>query len=188
MDEDQQPPSPEALTTSAVVFYGVMALVGTWLISAQGLDPILIIFGDGTEVARDTLLGAISGLAVVGLTRLSLRFEAVRALNAELSEMLGEPGAGTITALAISSSIGEELLFRGALQPLIGFLPTALLFALLHGGFNARLRLWAIFALLAGFLLGGLTLFTDNLLAAILCHLTVNYFNLHTVVSEESTP
>ena len=53
------------------------------------------------------------------------------------------------------------------------------------GGFNARFRLWALFAFGAGLLLGGLTLWTNNLLAAILCHLTVNYFNLHTVIQEE---
>ena len=187
MDEDQQVPSPAALTASALVFYSLMALIGAWLISLQNLDPMVIVFGDGDQVFRDTALGALSGLAVVGLTRYSLRFDAVAALNDELKSMLGSPKTGTITALAISSAIGEELLFRGALQPFMGLLPTAIVFAMLHGGFNPRLRLWAVFALIAGLLLGGLTLWTDNLLAAILCHMTVNYFNLHTVIGEEES-
>lgn len=35
-------------------------------------------------------------------------------------------------ALALVSSLGEELLFRGAIQPIFGLIPTALLFALAH--------------------------------------------------------
>ena len=34
--------------------------------------------------------------------------------------------------VAVSTAVGEELLFRGALQPRLGLLPTALLFTLLH--------------------------------------------------------
>jgi len=188
MDQDQQPPSPVALTTSALIFYSLMALIGAWLISVQGFDPLQSIFGSGDQVLRDTIIGALAGLGVVALSRLGLRLESVRRLNAELRDMLGRPGSGSIALLAVSSSVGEEILFRGALQPLIGFVPSAIIFALLHGGFKARLRLWALFALAAGILLGALTLWTDNLLASILCHLTVNYFNLHTVVDLEEAP
>jgi len=34
--------------------------------------------------------------------------------------------------LAIAAGVGEELLFRGALQPVFGLLPTSLIFALIH--------------------------------------------------------
>ena len=34
--------------------------------------------------------------------------------------------------VAVSTAVGEELLFRGALQPRLGLLPTSLLFAVLH--------------------------------------------------------
>jgi membrane protease YdiL (CAAX protease family) len=34
--------------------------------------------------------------------------------------------------LAIATGVGEEILFRGALQPVLGWLPTAVLFALVH--------------------------------------------------------
>jgi membrane protease YdiL (CAAX protease family) len=187
MEDEQEPPGPAALTVSALVFYAVMAVIGLGMLTLQDLDAGAVIFGDGAHLIRDTLAGAISGLAVVGLTRLTLRYEAVRKLNDELRAMLGSPGSGAIALLAVSSAIGEELLFRGALQPLIGFWLTALIFGLLHGGFNDRFRLWAAFALAAGVLLGALTVWTDNLLAAILCHLTVNYFNLHTVIHGEQS-
>ncbi|MDP6943052.1 MAG: CPBP family intramembrane metalloprotease [Myxococcota bacterium] len=182
MEHELEPPSPTALSVSVVVFYTFFSLLGLGLLALQGLDASAVIFGDGAALARDALAGAVSGLTIVGLTRFAARYEAVRKLSQELAAMLGTPGSGVIALLAVTSAVGEELLFRGALQPLIGFLPTAILFGLLHGGFNARFRLWAAFALAAGLILGALTLWTGNLLAAILCHLTVNYFNLHTVI------
>ena len=185
MEEEQEPPSPTALTVSALVFYVVMAVIGAGVIAAQELDWVVVVFGDGANLLRDGVAGVIAGLSVVGLTHLSLRIEAVRTLNNELKSMLGTPGSGAITVLAVSSAVGEELLFRGALQPMLGLLVTSVIFAALHGGLNPTFRLWAVFALGAGLLLGGLTLWTDNLLAAILCHLTVNYFNLHTVIHGE---
>ncbi len=182
MEDELEPPSPTALSVSVVVFYTFFSLLGLGLIALQDLDANTVIFGDGAALARDALAGAATGLVIVGLTRFAARYEAVRRLSQELAAMLGTPGTGVIALLAVTSAIGEELLFRGALQPLIGYLPTAILFGLLHGGFKARFRLWAAFALGAGLVLGALTVLTDNLLAAILCHLTVNYFNLHTVI------
>jgi membrane protease YdiL (CAAX protease family) len=174
------------LAAAAAVFYLVMGLVGVGAITLQGLTPKLVIFGEGGALLRDAAVGALAGLAVVGLTRLAWGLDAVRKLNDEMRTILGDPGTSAITVLAVTSAIGEELLFRGALQPMLGFVPTAVIFGLLHGGFQAKFRLWAVFALLAGLLLGALTLWTDNLLAALLCHMTVNYFNLHKMVEADT--
>jgi hypothetical protein len=57
--------------------------------------------------------------------------------------------------IGISAGVGEELLFRGALQPRYGVIPTSLLFALLHSqyGFSfitlGTFLLGCIFGLLA---------------------------------------
>ena len=100
---------------------------------------------------------------------------------------MGQPSSLAIAGLAVSSAIGEEIFFRGALQPLLGFWITAALFGLLHGGTSRRFRVWTIFAVAAGLLLGWLATYTENLLAPILCHMTINYFNLHLVVGTESS-
>jgi len=184
-EEEHEPPSPAALATSAVVFYAFLVLLAMGLFAVMDLDPTLVVFGEGAHLERDTLIGAAAGGIMVWLTRLSLRFEAVRALNAELQGMLGTLDTPSITIMALTSSIGEEILFRGALQPLLGLLPTAILFGFMHGGIQKRFRLWVIFTIGAGLVLGALTAWTDNLLAAILCHFTVNYFNLHTVTQRK---
>ncbi|MGM0574426.1 MAG: CPBP family intramembrane glutamic endopeptidase [Myxococcota bacterium] len=186
MTRPPEAPDPRTLVGSAIVFYLVMTLLGLGLIRWQDLDLGVVIFGTGEQVVRDTLIGAGSGLAVVLLTRLALRLEAVRKLNEDLGTMLGRPSSGAIAVLAVTSAVGEEILFRGGLQPLIGFWLTALVFGLVHGGTAHRYRAWVAFAFAAGLLLGGLMELTGNLLAPILCHLTVNYFNLHHVTRSAS--
>lgn len=186
MDEpNPDAPSSGALVLTAGVFYLLMSLVGLGLLLVQDLDFEASILGDGSQVGRDCLLGAGTGLLVVGLTWLCRGLEAVQTLNEELRALLGRPSSLAIAVLAVSSAVGEEILFRGALQPLLGFWITALLFGLLHGGSSRRFRLWTVFAMAAGLLLGWLATYTENLLAPILCHMTINYFNLHLVVGTE---
>lgn len=176
-------PDPRSLVNAAVLFYAAMSAVALFIIAAQGLGVAEAVFGLTDTAARDAALGAGAGLAVVGLTWATRRLGPVRRLNAELAALIGRLESGEIAVLAVASAVGEELLFRGALQPLLGFWPTALLFGLMHGGTRRRLWSWAIFATLAGLLLGWLTLFTGSLLAAIACHLTVNFWNLHAMTT-----
>jgi membrane protease YdiL (CAAX protease family) len=39
---------------------------------------------------------------------------------------------GLAFLLAATAAVGEEIAFRGALQPVLGFLPTAIIFAMTH--------------------------------------------------------
>ena len=69
MDEPTpEAPSPGALVLTAWVFYLLMTLVGLGLMLVQDLTFETAILGDGAQVGRDALLGAGTGLAVVGLT------------------------------------------------------------------------------------------------------------------------
>lgn len=187
MREPNTPPA-SGLVTSAIVFYAAMAVIGAAIISAQGLDLVPTVFGDGLNTLRDALLGAGSGLAVVLLTWLTRNLPAVRRLSEELNPLVAGLGSGEIALLAVTSAIGEELMFRGGLQPLLGFWPTVLVFGLAHGGTNRRLALWVLFAAAAGILLGWLTVYTGSLLAPVVCHLTVNFWNLHAMASETPVP
>jgi membrane protease YdiL (CAAX protease family) len=185
--EPEEHPSTRALVVSALAFYALMALLGLAVIEALDLDPWVLIFGDGDTVPTDTLYGVIAGLGVVGLTWLVRNLKSVKELNKEFRELLGSPSSLAIACLALSSAIGEEILFRGALQESIGLTAATLCFGLMHGGLNPKYRVWALFATASGFLLGWLAILTDNLLAPILCHMTVNYFNLHLVCARMET-
>lgn len=189
MDEPNDPLRPATLVWAAVVFYGLMAVVGlvVMVIGDVPLGPTIFGVTPGAEppnVLVHVLIGAGAGLGVVFLTWLVRGLKPMQHLKDEFASVLGQQSSVAIAILAITSAVGEELLFRGALQPLIGFWPTAIIFGVLHGGHDPKLWGWAIFAVLAGILLGWLASYTGSLLAPILAHLTVNYWNLHALVAD----
>jgi hypothetical protein len=162
-------------------FYGLMAGAAlVWRLAADGVmpwsegptEPVLPIpwrVGSGVAV----------GLVLVWASReFTARSEAGRALASELARLLGPVGAGRAFALAAVSGLGEELFFRGALQPRVGWLAATLLFATVHFVPTRELRSWAWFALAAGALFGALFALTGDLLAPVLAHALVNGLNL----------
>ena len=70
-----------------------------------------------------------------------------------------------IVALAVLPALGEETLFRGALQPRLGLIATAVLFAASHSQYSFSLDL--LFVLVAAFGLGVLRKFTNTTTSAI---------------------
>lgn len=78
---------------------------------------------------------------------------------------------GLLSALP---GLGEELLFRGALQPLIGIIPTSIVFGFLHTGFSRRLLPYSVWTTAVGFLLGALYIWTGNIWGSIVAHTLIN--------------
>jgi len=70
-----------------------------------------------------------------------------------------------IAALAVLPALGEEILFRGALQPRLGLIATALLFTASHSEYGFSLDILSV--LIAAFGLGLLRKFTNTTTSAI---------------------
>lgn len=122
------------------------------------------------------LLGAALGAGAAVLT-FSLGIAAYRLIPAmrRIAEELApgvvdEARLRDLMLVSLFSGVGEEALFRGAVQPEFGLVVAALLFGVLHVGPDRRYLLWTFWALLAGFLFGWLFLVTGGLLAPILAH------------------
>ena len=81
---------------------------------------------------------------------------AARSLEDELAALLAPLSVAEAVSLAVISAVAEELFFRGALPGAIGFLPAAVLFALMHAGPRKGFRIWTLFALAGGLALGAL--------------------------------
>ena len=114
------------------------------------------------------------------LSRLATtRFGWARSLHRDFQALLGALQGREILILAGTSAVGEELMFRGALQGWLGLWPKAVLFALLHIGPGARFLPWTTTALVLGVGFGYLTALTGDLGAPIVAHFTINYLNLH---------
>lgn len=161
-----------------------MALVGLVLAAGRG-NPDLYRVGDpsGTWLLVGPLVGLAVGLGVVGLTRLATRhFQWARDLHASFHDLLGPLTMREIFILATASSVGEELLFRGALQPWLGVWLQGAVFALLHVGPGKRFVPWTVSAFVLGVAFGGLASWTGSLGAPIVAHFTINFMNLRYIV------
>jgi hypothetical protein len=168
--------------------YGTLAL--TALLISAGREDVDIYRIDGIStplrLGLSPLLGLATGLAIVVLTRMAVRrFAWAQALHHDFRSLLGPLTTREIVILALASSIGEEMLFRGALQPWIGLWPQAAFFALLHIGPGRRFLPWTLSAFILGAGFGYMFAWTGDLGGPIVAHFTINYLNLHFIARTE---
>lgn len=165
-----------SLAASALVWGGVRGEPNVW----RPAD------GGETHVWSGICLGAALGLAIVFASRLTVhRFEWARSLHREFRSLLSPLTDAEIVVLAIASSVGEEMFFRGALTPSIGVWASSAVFALLHIGPKARYLPWTVGSFVAGVLFSELFLWSGDLTGPVLAHFTVNFLNLRHVAHYE---
>jgi hypothetical protein len=167
-------PVPARILVHQEGVLGLLALVG-------------LAFRDGGPVSAlrpstGTLLwvgaGIATGLGFAFALWLVRELPALRALETWQRVLVGEWTVGDAAAVAVISGIAEEALLRALLQPLIGLLPAAVLFAVLHLIPDRRLWFWPVMALLIG-LVFGLLFEHFGYPAAALAHILLNGFSLH---------
>ncbi len=151
------------------------------LVASVGLglsldDPFAALAPLGSGVVALTVGGAV-GLAFALVLWLLRWSGPVRTLEGWQREMVGSWTALDAVAVAVLSGLAEEALLRALLQPVIGLVPAAVIFAVLHFLPDRRLWLWPLLALASGLVLG--LLFTHyGFPAAAAAHTTVNLVGL----------
>lgn len=179
------PPPPLSRATLVLGLYGAMGIVAFVIAAGRG-DPDLYRLGgspSAAQLAIGPLLGVALGGLVVALTRLATRhYQWARDLHTSFHDLLGPLTGYEIVILALASSVGEELLFRGALMPWFGVWIQAAVFAALHIGPGKRFLPWTLSAFVLGALFGELALSTGNLGGPIAAHFTINFINLRYIV------
>ena len=175
---------PGRLYRFAWGLYLFLALAGViWIGFQRGIIP-LSLFLDTRRWWLDLGLGLGAGLLLLGLWSAAERiFPLARELEARLAQAMGTLSAAEAVALALLSGFAEELFFRGALQGTLGWVAATILFGLLHSGPGKAFRLWTLFALLAGGVLGLLMEWRGNLLGPVAGHFLVNAVNLRRLAS-----
>ena len=101
-----------------------------------------------------------------------------RSLKNLMTEILGRSSYFGAFYLAILSGFGEEILFRGGLQPIIGLFATSLLFGIVHLGPGGKITTWSAAAGLVGLILGFIFQQTTNLWPAIAAHFFINFVSI----------
>ncbi|MCL4266397.1 MAG: CPBP family intramembrane metalloprotease [Anaerolineae bacterium] len=121
------------------LFFVVVAVIGVGLFLRRSPGQVLSRLGLERLPLHQVVIGLawifilVLVQAMAGLLWQMLdpeQSELVETLNLEMLGGLDSVGAWLILALA--TGIGEEILFRGALQPVLGLGVTAVLFALVH--------------------------------------------------------
>ena len=161
---------PLALATA---FYGIFALLAL-LLRALWFDGWLHVGDLGWPSLAPMLVALAVTAAVIAGTPWSMRFDWARRLAELIADVFGPLTFWRAVWLGLISGFAEELLFRGALQPMIGLLPAAVLFALAHA-----VGWWWLFALGMGLVLGLLYAWDGNLWPCVLAHAAINAVNLY---------
>jgi membrane protease YdiL (CAAX protease family) len=109
-----------------------------------------------------------------------------------IDEMFPSRSIAQFAMVAILAGVGEELLFRGALQsilgnwtsPVIGLVITSLLFGLAH----ALSKLYFLFAVAVGAFLGWMTLKYNDLVAPMVAHGVYDFLALAYLSRQKTQP
>lgn len=140
----------------------IVAVLGVGLFVRRGPREVVERLGYGPLGAKD--LG-VCALFIVGALALSAATDALfAALQPDLYDRVGELSAQLFStqgmslpsvllfglALGLGAALGEESLFRGAVQPVFGILPTSLLFASLHVQYGPSVSLGYVLLLSVG--------------------------------------
>ena len=160
------------LVRLAVVFYAALLLAAAFLSAWGGRDAFVL----GDSAVFSLALGAFTacGTVVLGVVLYRL-LPVLRVISDELAPLLVDGArARDLILVAVISGVGEEALFRGALQPILGILVTSLLFGALHVGPDRRYLIWTVWAVGAGFLFGALYEWTGGILAPVTAHVLHN--------------
>jgi len=151
----------------------VLALIGLGLRDGSPLRGLLPVGDPWLAVFGGTAAGVL--LALVGLGARWTR--SGRHLEKLQRDLVGHWSTADAVAVALLSGLAEEALVRALLQPFLGLVPAALLFALLHIVPDRRAWMWPVVAFGFGIVLG---LLFDHwgYPAAAAAHVTVNLIGL----------
>ncbi|MGB3632468.1 MAG: type II CAAX endopeptidase family protein [Rubrobacteraceae bacterium] len=155
----------------AALFYGALAVAAAVWNGLRDRE-----FALTNSIAQSLLLGTLTAAATISLGVLFYRLVPImRQISDELAPTLVDgTDKSSLVLISIFSGIGEEMFFRGAVQPEFGLVVAALAFGLVHIGPDRRYLVWTAWAVLAGFLFGFLYELSGGLLAPVIAHATHN--------------
>lgn len=167
-----------AYASMAVLALGVSELFlerSVWLHP----NPWLGLEGPVAHVYSLALGIALGALVVLGTRRMVERLSWAQELASALRPFARDLSGGGIVVVALLSSVGEELLFRGLVQPWVGLWLQALLFGLLHQMPGPSRWAWVGWASVIGLVFGVVFAATGSLVGPVVAHAIINGFNLN---------
>jgi membrane protease YdiL (CAAX protease family) len=136
------------------------------------------------------LIGLGLGALVAFSTRIFVaRYSWARNLHSELRPVARNLSSAGILAVAAFSALGEELWFRGILQPWLGLCLQAAVFGIVHAQLRGPSRwAWISWATVMGLAFGVIFQLTGSLAGPIAAHALINCLNLSYLKSHDPEP
>ena len=174
-------------TKFVILRLALATLVGMPLIAliidrfSETVDLRASLIGNG-EWSAQLIWGSFAGLCIAVVAHLMIASPLLRDVNTTYARMLGRFRLNFSEVLLISlcAGVGEEILFRGAIQPFLGVAVTSVLFVAVHGYLNPkdwRLSVYGAFMTIGIASLGYLAE-TRGLLSAIIGHTVIDVYLL----------
>lgn len=153
VNEGVEMSNPLATIWTQNIVFLFMSLIGVGWLLRRDLSSALRRLGIVKPSLRQVMIGIGSGLLLVGFA----------AILSQLGEMIGVPidkdveklteqllgplmqSVFGVLTIGLAAGLGEEALFRGALQPRFGLILTTILFTLLHGNYGLTLSTFVVF-------------------------------------------
>ncbi|MER3484459.1 MAG: CPBP family intramembrane metalloprotease [Meiothermus sp.] len=155
---------------------GLFLVGATWM-ALKGYPVVAVLDPARDLVAFVVLFYGLMGLELVFSRLVPGSFKASEALHAQIGAIMRSQGMTYHQALilAFASGLGEEVLFRGAIQNAllggwIGVGLQALVFAALHPVTDRRAWSYPLFVFLGGLMFGATYHLTGSLIPGILAH------------------
>jgi membrane protease YdiL (CAAX protease family) len=138
-----------------------------------------LILNARTAHLASAALGVGAAFIIISATRLAVfEFAWARRLHRDLRPIARDLSRGAILAIAIFSSVGEELFFRGLVVPTVGLWLGSVVFGLAHQIRGPSRVIWIVWASIVGLGFGAIFQLTGSLVGPILAHGLTNAFNL----------
>jgi membrane protease YdiL (CAAX protease family) len=188
----------------AGIVYSAMTAGGVvWVLARDGRGAFWTIVAEDLWSSLGLGVGLATGILWFS-AHAAARHQWARTLESEFAVALGGLSAVQCVALAIASGVGEEMLFRAALQPTavllcthvsptpwiqsaLGLLATSIAFGLCHFPFRKNLLPWTVFTVATALGFGAIYLWTGNIAGPIVSHALINGVNL-TRIARRGTP
>lgn len=135
-----------------------------------------------TPVPQQLLAGLFAGFLGGVLAWHIIKLPFLSSTRNFFTKLIGDLQLNTVQIIFVSvcAGIGEELLFRGAIQPIAGIFITSLVFVALHGylnPFNLRISVYGIFMTFFIFFLGYITE-RLGILSSMMAHTVIDIYLL----------
>jgi uncharacterized protein len=140
---------------------------------------------------KQILVGISLGISSAAVAHFVLSMPFMRTVSAKYVNMFSQFKLGWNEILFVSfcAGMGEEILFRGAIQPFIGIILTSIVFVAIHGYLNPKEWRISVYGIALTGVICALGYATAHIgiLSAIIAHFMIDVWLLHLLQREEAT-